>query len=244
MFPAALAMYSDPHQLKTPHSRITVLLVEDHFLVREGLRALLMLGNEFEIVGEASDGRQAVSLAVKLRPAVVIMDIALPLLNGLEATRKIVRAVPATRVLILSAYSDDLYVERAIAAGAAGYLVKQSDTRAFTKAIREIHKGNLLFSRGVASRRDRLRQKAQDQGEPDPGPNAACLSSREVEVLQLIAEGKANKQSADVLRISIKTVEKHRQNVMEKLHIHDTAGLTRYAIAAGIIESSTQDTTL
>jgi DNA-binding NarL/FixJ family response regulator len=223
---------------------ITVLLAEDHLIVREGLRALLKLETDLEIVGEAGNGRQAVELARKLRPAVVVMDIAMPLLNGLEATRQIIRTAPATKVLILSAHSDDAYVERALSLGAAGYLIKQMAAHILPKAIREVHKGNLFFSPTVSQRRDHHKQKAHDRGDLPPGTEAARLSPRELEVLQLIAEGKANKETADVLQISIKTVEKHRQKVMEKLNIHDTASLTRYAIAAGIIESSVQVTIL
>ena len=221
---------------------ITVLLAEDHMIVREGLRALLKLEDDIEVVGEAENGRQAVELTRKLSPAVVVMDIAMPLLNGLEATRQILRCAPATRVLILSAHSDDAYVERVMSLGAAGYLIKQTAAHILPKAIREVHKGKAFFSPAVSRRRDHHKQKAKDHGEPAPKDDASRLSPREMEVLQLIAEGKANKETADVLHISVKTVEKHRQKVMEKLNIHDTASLTRYAIAAGIIESSVQVT--
>ncbi len=223
-------------------NRITVLLAEDHMIVREGLRALLKLEDDIEVVGEAENGRQAVELTRKMCPAVVVMDIAMPLLNGLEATRQILHAAPATRVLVLSAHSDDAYVERAMSLGAAGYLIKQTAAHVLPKAIREVHSGKLFFSPAVSRRYHHHEQKAKDQGDPAPKENATCLSPREMEVLQLIAEGKANKETADQLKISVKTVEKHRQKVMEKLNIHDTASLTRYAIAAGIIESSVQVT--
>ena len=164
----------------------------------------------------------------------------MPLLNGLEATRQIRKAVPDTKVLILSAHSDDAYVEQATALGAAGFLLKQTSSHVLAEAIREVQKGNTFFSPSIAKR-------LHDRDQKSPGSRADCsknegdrLSSREVEVLQLIAEGKANKQVAAELGISFKTVEKHRQHLMEKLNIHDTAGLTRYAIAAGIIESSVQ----
>jgi len=194
------------------------------------------------VVGEAENGRQAVELTRKLSPAVVVMDIAMPLLNGMEATRQILRAAPATRVLILSAHSDDAYVERVMSLGAAGYLIKQTAAHILPRAIREVHKGNLFFSPAVSRRFHHHKQKAQDHGDLAPKEDAARLTAREMEVLQLIAEGKANKETADELRISVKTVEKHRQKVMEKLNIHDTASLTRYAIGAGIIESSVQVT--
>ena len=219
--------------------RITVLLAEDHTIVREGFRKLLEAEDDIEVVGEAETGRQAVALARKLRPAVIVMDIAMPLLNGLEATRQILKAIPATRVLILSAHSDDAYVEQAIAFGAVGFLLKQTSSHDLSKAIREVHKGNAFFSPSIAKRLHDREQKSPDR-RGLLKKKVACLSSREVEVLQLIAEGKANKEVAAELGISIKTVEKHRQNLMAKLNIHDTAGLTRYAISAGIIESSIQ----
>ncbi len=219
---------------------ITVLLAEDHMIVREGLKSLLRAESGIQVVGEAQTGRQAVDLARKLRPAVIVMDIAMPLLNGLEATRQILKAAPATRVIILSAHSDDAYVEEAIAAGVAGYLIKQSSLQILSKAIREAHKGNTFFSPSVAKRMHARELKAHDRS--GLAKKVARLSSREVEVLQLIAEGRPNKQVAAELGISIKTVEKHRQNLMSKLNIHDVAGLTRYAIAAGVIESSVQIT--
>lgn len=221
---------------------ITVLLAEDHAIVREGLRALLQDEADIEVVGEAETGRQAVQLATELLPAVVVMDIAMPLLNGLEATRQLLKTVPGTKVVILSAHGDDEYVDQAIGIGAAGYLVKQTPFLALAKAIREIHKGNTFFSPSI-SRRLRNRQQNSPPGAAGRRKKgAARLTSREVEILQLIAEGKANKQTAAELGISIKTVEKHRQHLMSKLDIHDTAGLTRYAIAAGIIEGGVRFT--
>jgi len=219
--------------------RITVLLAEDHTVVREGLRTLLEAEGDIRVVGEAATGRQAVKLAKKLRPAVVVMDIAMPLLNGLEATRQILKAVPGAKVLILSAHSDDAYVEQVIALGAAGYLLKQTSAHVLSKAVREVQKGNAFFSPSIARRLHNHYEKSPDRRELLQ-KKGARLSSRETEVLQLIAEGLANKQVAAELGISVKTVEKHRQRLMQKLNIHDTAGLTRYAIAAGIIESSVQ----
>jgi DNA-binding NarL/FixJ family response regulator len=217
--------------------RITVLLAEDHMVVREGFRKLLAAEDDIEVVGEAQTGRQAVALTQKLRPAVVVMDIAMPLLNGLEATRQIRKAIPGTKVLILSAHNDDAYIEQAIAFGAAGYLVKQTSSHDLSRAIRTVQNGNTFFSPSIAGRLHN--QKSPNGGGPLK-KKIARLSSREIEVLQLIAEGKANKQTAAELGISIKTVEKHRQNLMAKLNIHEISGLTRYAIAAGIIESSVQ----
>jgi len=221
--------------------RITVLLAEDHMIVREGLRLLLEHEGDIEVVGEAQDGHQAVAMVKKLRPAVVIMDIAMPLLNGLEATRQILKAVPDTKVIILSAHSDDAYVQRATELGAAGFLLKQTSSHDLSRAIREVQKGSTFFSPSIARRLHDREQKSPDR-RGLLKKKVARLSSRELEALQLIAEGESNKQVADELGISIKTVEKHRQSLMQKLNIHDVAGLTRYAISAGIIESSVQIT--
>jgi DNA-binding NarL/FixJ family response regulator len=219
--------------------KITVLLAEDHMVVREGFRKMLELEGDFEVAGEAQDGRQAVALAKKFRPRVVLMDIAMPQLNGLEATRQILKELPATKIIMLSAHSDDAYVANAIESGAVGFLLKQTSAHEVCRAILEVHSGKTFFSPDISRRRDRLNPPSPAR----PGLNkkkAARLTSREMEVLQLIAEGKANKQTASELGIGLKTVEKHREHLMEKLDIHDTAGLTRYAISAGIIESSVQ----
>ncbi len=215
--------------------RITVLLAEDHLVVRDGLRSLLLATGNIEVVGEALNGCQAVELTGKLRPAVVVMDISMPKLNGLEATQQIRKAVPGAKVIILSLYSDDRYVDRAIASGASGYVVKGSSFQILVKAIRELHNGNTYFDPAISKRLHNRDQKSPNR-EGRLKERITRLSSREMEVLQLIAEGKANKQTAADLGISIKTVEKHRQNAMAKLDIHDTAGLTRYAIAEGITE--------
>ena len=219
--------------------RITVLLAEDHMIVREGFRKMLELEDGLEIVGEAEDGRQAVAMAKKLRPAVVLMDIAMPRLNGLEATRQVLKAVPTTKVLMLSAHSDDAYVKTATEAGAVGFLLKQTSSHDVCRAIREVQNGKTFFSPTISRRLGRLNPQSPDRAGV-LNKKATPLTSREVEVLQLIAEGKANKETAAELGIGTKTVEKHREHLMEKLDIHDTAGLTRYAISAGIIESSVQ----
>jgi len=222
-------------------TRISILLADDHEVVREGLRKLLESEAGLDIVGEAQTGREAVALAKALRPAVVLMDIAMPLLNGLEATRQIRQAVPEIRVLILSAHSDDAYVEQAIAVGAAGFLLKHASSRELSRAIRRTHLGETVFSPSIAKRLQRQQQESlESRGLSKAEP--CRLSSREMEVLQQIAEGAANKQVAADLGISIKTVEKYRGHLMKKLDIHKTAGLTRYAIAMGIIESSVQVT--
>ncbi len=219
--------------------RITVLLAEDHMIVREGFRKMLEMEDDIEIVGEAQDGRQAVALAKKFHPDVVLMDIAMPLLNGLEATRQVLKVLPATKVLILSAHSDDAYVKNATESGAVGFLLKQTSAHDVCRAIREVQKGKTFFSASIARRQDRIHPLSPDRAGGFK-KKATPLTSREMEILQLIAEGKANKETAGELGIGIKTVEKHREHIMQKLDIHDTAGLTRYAIGAGIIESSVQ----
>jgi len=217
--------------------KITVLLADDYTVVRQGLRAILEAEEYVEVIGEAETGRQAVQMTKKMLPDVVVMDIAMPLLNGLEATRQIAKEVPSTEVMILSCYSDDEYVRQLTDAGAAGYLVKQTAANDLLNAIREAKKGNAFFSPSISKRLLEQYRQAFLKGEPVK-KSGEILTSREMEVLQLIAEGKANKQIAAELCISIKTVEKHRQQVMNKLNIHDIAGLTRYAIAKGIIEST------
>ena len=221
--------------------QITVLLAEDHTIVREGFRTMLQLEDDMEVVGEAQNGREAVALAKKLRPAVVLMDIAMPLLNGLEATRQVLKDLPATKVIMLSAHSDDAYVQSASESGAVGFLLKQTSAQDVCRAIREVHQGKTFFSPSISKRLGRLHPTAPNRAGVLK-KKAARLTSREMEVLQLIAEGKANKETASELGIGLKTVEKHREHLMAKLDIHDTAGLTRYAISAGIIESSVQVT--
>lgn len=206
-------------------NHISILLVDDHTIVREGYRRLLELDPDFHVVGDAQNGREAVALAGKLRPDIILMDIAMPLMNGLEATRQILRAAPDSKIIILSAHGDDIYVSNAMLAGAKGFLLKQSSSNDVGRCIRSVHAGNPVLP---------LRSRVAKP--------IATLTPRESEILQLIAEGKANKESAALLRIATKTVEKHREHLMAKLDIHDTAGLTRYAIANGIIENSIQVT--
>jgi DNA-binding NarL/FixJ family response regulator len=229
---------SNSHDMK----KITVLLADDHTVVREGLRMLVETEGDIEVVGEAKTGREAIDMTLQLHPKVVVMDIAMPLLNGLQATRQILGRAPATRVLILSAHADPEYVEQVVLLGGAGYLIKQTSADILVEAIREVHKGKSFFSSSISKY---LREHYQNTPQTAVlrKRKGACLTSREEGVLQLIAEGKTNKQIACELGISIKTVEKHRQHLMQKLSIHDIAGLTRYAIAAGVIESSVQPTT-
>lgn len=218
---------------------ITVLLADDHTIMREGLRALLELETDITVVGEARHGREAVELAKKYQPDVIVMDIAMPQLNGFVATQQVLEMLPATKVLILSAYSDDPYIHRVLAVGAVGFLVKQSSAQCLSRAIRSVVHGHTFFSPSISKRiQDQYRHGNKLRG----AKAAGVLTARELEVVQLIAEGSTNKQIGAELGISVKTVEKHRQRLMDKLSIHDTAGLTRYAIAQGIIESSPQVT--
>src|SRR5215467_462224 len=214
---------------------ISIMLVDDHNIVREGLKALLQAETDLTVVAEARTGREAVQLATQHRPEVVVMDLAMPLLNGWEATRQILKAVPSTRVVVLSTYGDDEHIQQAISTGAAAYLLKQTAAADLVKAIREVKRGNAYFSPPIAKRLSEQTCRPAAEGEPAKAADPE-LTPREAEVLQLIAEGFANKQIAAELGLSVKTVEKHRQQVMHKLRIHDIAGLVRHAAEKGIIE--------
>jgi DNA-binding NarL/FixJ family response regulator len=220
---------------------ITVLLAEDHVVVREGLHILIEADGDIKVVGEAVTGREAVSMTKQFRPDVVVMDIAMPLLNGIQATQQILSASPKMKILILSAHADPEYVDQLMALGVVGYLTKQTSSEMVARAVREVHSGGTFFSPSVAKHLRDHYHKVLPQNKTPKRDNIR-LTSREAELLQLIAEGHVNKQIASELNISIKTVEKHRQHLMEKLNIHEIAGLTRYAIAAGVIESSVQKT--
>jgi DNA-binding NarL/FixJ family response regulator len=218
--------------------KISILLVDDHKLMLQGLRALLLAESDIEIAGEAVNGREAVQMAEKLVPDVVVMDVAMPKLNGLEATRQIRKKVPLAKVIVLSSYDDIEYVRQLIEAGAVGYLSKETVANDLINAIRKAKKGNNYFSSSIAKRLLAHDRESFLEAGKQPGRKSILeLTSRESEVLQLVAEGRSNKQMATEMGISIKTVEKHRQQVMDKLHIHDVAGLTRYAIAQGVVES-------
>ncbi len=221
----------------TSPGKISVLLVEDHLVVRESLSKLLETEGRCSVVGHARTGREAVDLAAKLRPDVILMDIALPVLNGFGATRQILAANPAAKVLVLSAHSEHVFVERMTAAGAVGFLEKQNSAASVIRAIHEVAHGRTFFSPAVAKRMAAIHNQSRDrQGVPKTA--GVQLTPRQAQVLQLVAEGQSNKEAAASLGISSKTVEKHRQELMHKLNLHDTAGLTRYAMVHGFIESS------
>jgi DNA-binding NarL/FixJ family response regulator len=211
---------------------ITVLICDDHAVMREGLRLLLNGANDIEVIGEAANGRRAVGEAKRLLPKVVLLDLAMPQLNGLEALRQIAREVPDAKVVILSAYSDEQYVRQAVKAGAVGYLMKETAGADLLQAIRQAARGRAFFSPKLA--RGRLGNFQNRDASASAG--ATKLTIRQSEVLQLIAEGYTNKSIAGLLFLSKKTVEKHRQMLMDKLDIHDTASLTRYAIDHGIVK--------
>jgi len=214
---------------------IKVLIAEDHDIVRAGLKLLISADPELEIAGETNNGRSAVRLARKLQPDVVLMDLAMPKGNGLDASRDISRNVPAAKVLVLSAYQDEELVQRVIEAGASGYMTKRSAADELLSAIRQVGQGKFYCSPSIAGRL-KARQGRSTIGVVVSKPPS--LTRREQEVLELIAQGQPNKQIAGNLGVSIKTVEKHRQAVMDKLGIHDIAGLTRYALEKGVIHST------
>ena len=220
-------------------AKISIVLVEDHAVVRDGLRALLTAEADLEVVGEAENGHQAVALAKKLSPDVVVMDLAMPLMNGLAATKEILKAVPTARILVLSSYSDDECVKSLLDAGAMGYLMKQTASNELVEAIRHTRRGNQVFSPAISQRLRNQRAGNFMEGSHSP----ASLTARELQVLKLIAAGGSNKEIATDLEISIKTVEKHRQQVMNKLNIHEVAGLTRYSISHGLVEQKVPERT-
>jgi DNA-binding NarL/FixJ family response regulator len=214
---------------------IRVLLADDHQIVRQGLKALLENDPGVKVVGEAADGRQAVDQAIKLEPDVVVLDVVMPRMNGLEALRQIRQHCPKTRVLVLSSYNDDEFLRCMVTGRASGFLLKEAAASELLQAVRQVFKGEPTFSPKITSRLRSLYQEVLGKDQPR---KETRLTSRETETLQLIAEGYANKQIAGELGISIKTVEKHRQQVMHKLNIHEVAGLTRYAIERHMVESS------
>ena len=214
----------------------SVLIIDDHQMMRDALVNILGRHKDINVIGQACDGRQGVEQAAKLKPDVVTLDVAMPNLNGLDAARQIRRHSAATRIVILTAYEDDLFIQHALEAGVDGYVSKTSAAETLAEAVRQVAQGRKAFSPAVKRRIPQYEKS--EGGRKLLRRKSDTLTARETEVLQLIAEGNANKQTADQLGISIKTVEKHRQAVMNKLHIHDTAGLTRHAIASGMVETS------
>jgi DNA-binding NarL/FixJ family response regulator len=223
-------------QPSPPVNIITVLLVDDHELVRDGLRMLLQSAEDIQVVGEAENGHQAVQEAIRLQPDVILLDLAMPVLNGIEAARQIAHEVPSARVLILSSYNDGHRLRQAVEAGASGYLMKETGSDNLLAAVRQARNGAAFFNPLFLGELSRVWAEAPKEHHPAPTQRAK-LTWRESEVLQLIAEGYASKQIGDVLSLAGKTIEKHRQTLMAKLGLHKIADLTRYAVAAGIVES-------
>lgn len=217
---------------------IGVLVADDHTLVRRGLISLLSLAEGIRVVGEAADGRAAVERALEIDPDVVLMDINMPLLNGLEATRKLKKEAPHVRILILSAHDNEQYILQVIQSGANGYLLKNSSADDLFSAIRSVHSGHAFFSPSVSKviLESYLKASGPVEDRSENGPVAESrLTSREREILQLVAEGKTHQQVGNLLHISVRTVDTHCNNIMKKLDIHDAAGLATYAIKNGIV---------
>ncbi len=212
---------------------VRILLADDHTLVREGLRKILETQPGWEVVGEAADGRQAVRLTLELKPDVIILDLAMPQLGGVDAIQQIVRRLSSVRVLVLSMHADEVYVTRAIRAGAHGYLVKDSAGTDLLRAVAALVQNKSYFSPAVSRVMldDYMRQLAE-RGITD---RYDTLSEREREVFQLIAEGKANKEIAEILHLSPSTVETHRARIMDKLDVHSAVEIVLYAVRKGII---------
>jgi DNA-binding NarL/FixJ family response regulator len=217
-------------------SKLKVLLADDHAVVRKGLRFVLERDGNVEVIGEAADGREAVKLAERLTPQVVVMDIAMPNLNGIEAAAQIVKKNPRIGVVILSMYSDEGYLVRALSAGAKGYLLKDSAEEDLVRAVESVGQGKPFFSPAIAQTLlgDYMRRLQQENRED----SFDLLTDREKEILQLLAEGKSNKEVAALLNVSLHTVETHRTHIMQKLNLHNTAEIVLYAVRKKVILQS------
>ena len=214
-------------------AQIRILLVDDHAILRDGIRSLLEKDTQFKVIGEAGDGRTAIEMTRQLKPDIVLMDVAMPLLNGLEATAQIIQSNPESKVIILSMYDYESYIRQALAAGAAGYMLKDANAGELIDAIHSVYRGEAVLSPAITRLviEDYLRW-----GEVKPAETDNGLTGREREVLQLIAEGYTNKEIGEILCIAIKTVQAHRANLMEKLDLHSKGDLIKYAIRKKIIE--------
>ncbi len=208
--------------------RVKILLADDHTIVRQGLKLILSAHSDLEVVGEAANGREAVELADKLRPDIVLMDVQMPELNGIDATRKMVAANPRIRILVLSMHKESVYVREILKAGARGYILKDAIDTELLNAVRSVARGDGYISPAVSSA---LNDKVKDPTNP-----VDMLSPREREVLLLIADGKTNKEIATRLNLSVYTVDSHRGRIMEKLNLHSAGELVRFAMKNGLVE--------
>ena len=214
-------------------SRVRIMIADDHPLVRSGLRALLERDGEFQVIAEAADGYEAIDLAVLHKPDVILLDVGMPRLSGPDAAQSISQKLPAVRIVMLSMHSDEAYVLRALKAGARGYLLKASPEADVIAAIRAVASGNAYFSPSITKLLvEEYVIEARRRGVED---SYDLLSTREKEILQLLASGKTNREIADLLFISVATVETHRNNVFQKLHLHNLAELILYAVRKGLI---------
>jgi len=207
---------------------IRIVLADDHVLVRQGLKSLLER-EQFQVVAEASDGQEAVRASESLHPDIVVIDISMPLLNGIEAVRELGRSCPKTKAILLTQHEEDQYIREALEAGAKGYVLKNQAASDLVHAIQQVSRGQFYLSPGISRAVvEAYRTKADSPADP--------LTGRERQVLQLIAEGKSTKDAASLLGISVKTAESHRMNLMQKLDIHETASLVRYAVRRGLVQ--------
>jgi DNA-binding NarL/FixJ family response regulator len=214
-------------------SKLRILLADDHTLMRQGLRRIVEEQEDWEVVAEASNGRDATRLALELKPDIAVVDIAMPQMNGIEAIRQITRRAPAVRVLVLSMYPDEAYIVQALQAGARGYLLKDSADTELVRAVRAIVDGKSFFSPAVS--RVLLDDYVRYLTERGITDRYDSLSEREREIFQLVAEGRSNKEIAQLLYVSPSTVETHRAHIMEKLDLHSAAEIVLYAVRKGVI---------
>jgi two-component system response regulator NreC len=215
--------------VKAGMKRIRILLADDHAVVRQGFKMILGAQPDMEIVGEAGNGREAVELTERLKPDIVVMDVAMPELNGIEATRRVAASVPHTRVIALSMHKDSVYVREVLRAGARGYLLKDSGSADLVAAVRAVAQGEGYLSPAISN-------AVLDDYRKHVSNPIDLLTSREREVLQMLAEGKTNKEIAGVLNLSVYTVDAHRGRIMEKLNLHSINELTRFAVRNGLID--------
>lgn len=215
-------------------TKTRILIADDHAIVRDGVKALLSLADDLEVVGEAGGGQEAIDLAVELEPDLILMDIAMPDLGGLEATLEVRKRVPRARIIVLSQYGEPEYVRRFLKAGVSGYILKKAAGAELISAIRAVLRGGLVLDPGVA------REALSESGAPDSADapdEYETLTDREKQVLKLVAEGRSNKEVAALLNISVKTAMSHREHIMVKLHLHNRTELIRFALRHGVIRA-------